>query len=94
MIDKAFQELDSSDVVIGPAHDGGYYLLGMKQLYSPLFIEKKWSTPSVLQDTLKDIKKLALSLRVLPILRDIDVEEDLKKQRLFIGQKQDIKPSR
>ena len=71
------QELDQADVVLGPAQDGGYYLLGMKELHPRFFTNKKWSTSSVLKDTIGDIHKLGLKLSLLPLLNDIDVEEDL-----------------
>lgn len=74
----AFKSLDSHDVVIGPAMDGGYYLLGMKQLHSSLFENIKWSTNSVFEDTRIICAKLGLNYFLLPILRDIDREEDLK----------------
>lgn len=83
IITTAFEELDQTDVVIGPARDGGYYLLGMKELHSQIFINKNWSTPSVLRDTLRDIGKLGLKLRALPLLSDIDVEEDLNGLHLI-----------
>lgn len=78
IINQAFQELDQADVVLGPAQDGGYYLLGMKELHARFFTNKKWSTSSVLKDTIGDIHKLGLKLSLLPLLNDIDVEEDLK----------------
>ncbi|MDQ3291583.1 MAG: TIGR04282 family arsenosugar biosynthesis glycosyltransferase, partial [Bacteroidota bacterium] len=49
---QAFDKLDRNDVVIGPAQDGGYYLLGMKALHESFFMGKSWSTDSVLPDTL------------------------------------------
>jgi uncharacterized protein len=48
IIESAFVALDKSKVVFGPARDGGYYLLGMKQLHAFLFQNKKWSTETVL----------------------------------------------
>ena len=82
IINTAFEELNQTDMVIGPAKDGGYYLIGMKELHSQVFIDKKWSTPSVLKDTLHDIGKLGLKLRLLPLLNDVDFEEDLKGLQL------------
>lgn len=74
---KAFNALDESDIVIGPALDGGYYLLGMKQLYSPLFHNIHWSTPSVYTDTVAIAHELQLSVSKLSTLRDIDEPDDL-----------------
>ncbi|WP_161890785.1 TIGR04282 family arsenosugar biosynthesis glycosyltransferase [Pontibacter russatus] len=74
---QAYMELGRHDVVIGPALDGGYYLLGMKQLHSELFRNKRWSTEHVLPDTLQDIQTLRLSYSLLPRLSDVDHVEDL-----------------
>jgi len=75
-IETAFQLLNNNDFVIGPAKDGGYYLLGMKRLQSKLFKNKKWGTSTVLNDTLKDIQNSTFVL--LKELNDIDTFEDLK----------------
>ena len=85
IINTAFEQLNKSDIVIGPALDGGYYLLGMKTLHSEVFINKNWSTPSVLRDTLRDIRKLGLKPRLLPLLNDVDAEEDLNGLEPLIG---------
>ena len=77
VIIKAFELLDSNDVVIGPAKDGGYYLLGMKKMHTKLFDKIEYSTSSVLSETLLKIKELNLTYHLLPELRDIDTEEDL-----------------
>ncbi len=77
IIENAFAQLDNFDVIIGPAKDGGYYLLGMKKLLSFLFQNIKWSTRSVLKDTIAICKQHKLSYFLLPQLADIDVEKDL-----------------
>jgi uncharacterized protein len=77
-IQKAFQALNNSDVVIGPAKDGGYYLLGMKKLYRSFFTGIEWSKDTVFKKTLEKINSLDLSYSMLPELIDIDTEEDLK----------------
>ena len=77
ILEEAFAQLDKEDVVIGPARDGGYYLLGMRKMHVPFFQNKKWSTSSVLSDTLNDLKKTHLSFSLLPELTDVDEEEDL-----------------
>jgi uncharacterized protein len=79
IIQEAFDELQRQDIVVGPAADGGYYLLGMKQLHVQLFANKKWSTEQVFNDTISDIEALRLSYKVLPVLNDIDDETDLNK---------------
>jgi hypothetical protein len=74
---SAFCRLDHFDVVIGPASDGGYYLLGMKKEYSFLFQNIKWSTHVVLKQTIELCNKNQLSYFLLPELSDIDEEKDL-----------------
>lgn len=74
---NAFEALKTSDVVVGPAKDGGYYLLGMKQLIPSLFKNKSWSSPQVFNETMNDINLLNLRCHLLPILSDIDTEDDL-----------------
>ena len=75
-IEEAFLKLDNHDVIIGPALDGGYYLLGMKKLYSQIFKNKKWGTASVRKNTLQDLKNESVFL--LEELNDIDTYDDIK----------------
>ncbi len=82
IIRDAFDKLSIFDIVLGPAKDGGYYLMGLKKVYPELFINKRWSTSSVLTDTLNDIKSLGLTFYLLPILSDIDEYEDFKRSKL------------
>ena len=77
IIKQAFAELPQNNFVIGPTHDGGYYLLGMTALHTTLFKNKKWSSEDVLHDTLIDIRNMNGSYKLLPELTDIDTEEDL-----------------
>ena len=81
IIEESFKLLDQNDCVIGPANDGGYYLIGLKKLWPELFINKTWSTPSVLPDTLNDLKSLCLNYELLAELNDIDTEEDWIKYK-------------
>lgn len=78
---KGFAALNNHDVVIGPAHDGGYYLLGMKHLRPRLFQNKKWGTDSVLRDTLRDLKNE--SVHLLTQKNDVDRYEDIKDVNVF-----------
>ena len=78
-IQKAFTQLDQHDFVIGPARDGGYYLLGMKEAHPQLFTGISWSTDSVLPTTIDRIELLGKSYYCLPELSDIDYEEDWKE---------------
>lgn len=84
MIEDAFAALDQHNVVLGPALDGGYYLLGMDRHYPHLFKDKKWSTADVLLDTILDLKKLKLSYQLLPTLNDVDEEKDLGELRKLL----------
>jgi len=77
VINGAIDALDNSDVVIGPAKDGGYFLLGMKNFYPKLFREIKYSTDTVFDETIKKINSLGLTFTRLNELQDIDTEEDL-----------------
>lgn len=82
-VEKAFTQLEHQDVVIGPAADGGYYLLGMQQLHSSLFINKQWSTNTVFKDTILSLQQAQLSYSVLPTLSDVDEEKDVPPQWLI-----------
>lgn len=77
-IKDAFQALRDHDFVIGPANDGGYYLLGMRTFQPEVFQNKEWSTESVLPDTLKDIEALGKTVHLMEELTDVDTEEDLR----------------
>lgn len=76
-IEQAFHMLENYDAVLGPAADGGYYLLGLKRVLQNLFENKTWSTGSVLAESLADLRESHCSSFLLPILRDIDKIEDL-----------------
>ena len=77
IIMNAFACLDKYDVVIGPAEDGGYYLLGLKQLCSEIFENIHWSTSTVFDETTRKCAALQLTYGLLPLLKDNDVENDL-----------------
>ena len=77
IINNAFAYLDTSDVVIGPSKDGGFYLLGMKIMHEELFEGIEYSTAKVFSETLSRLRELNLSCKLLPELQDIDTEEDL-----------------
>lgn len=76
-LQDAFFKLKSHNFVIGPAKDGGYYLLGLQQLEATIFQNKKWSTPTVFSDTIADIEALGKTYALLPVLSDVDEVEDL-----------------
>lgn len=83
MIKEAFAVLENNDVVIGPARDGGYYLLGMKKFLPTLFENKPWSSPDLLVDTLLDLKKMDASYYLMKTLNDIDNVDDLNQLTKF-----------
>jgi len=89
IIEEAFEKLNNHDVVLGPAIDGGYYLIGMQKSQKQLFKNKQWGGSNVLVDTLLDLKEKDNSYYLLPALNDVDTLEDLKllttklKQDLF-----------
>jgi rSAM/selenodomain-associated transferase 1 len=79
IIETAFEKLVTHEVVIGPAEDGGYYLLGLKRNNPLIFQNKNWGTDTVFKATMKDLKGHQISL--LETLNDIDTFEDLQRSR-------------
>ncbi len=77
LIENAFTTLKEADIVIGPAADGGYYLLGMKMLCPDLFKNINWSTDTVLKETIAVCDNLGLHYFLLPVLKDVDRQEDI-----------------
>jgi hypothetical protein len=80
-METAFDALQTNQFVIGPATDGGYYLMGMKELNSEVFQNKDWGTSSVLEATLKDLKDEKYVL--LEDRNDVDYYEDIKNEDAF-----------
>ncbi|MCE2613211.1 TIGR04282 family arsenosugar biosynthesis glycosyltransferase [Flavobacteriaceae bacterium D16] len=80
-LDEAFETLDNNSFVVGPASDGGYYLLGMKKLKKELFQDKPWGKESVLEDTLYDLQDETVHL--LEVRNDVDRYEDIKDIDVF-----------
>ena len=77
ILEDAFKALQNHDVVLGPAKDGGYYLIGLSKMNKQLFKDIEWSTEHVLKSTLDVCKQSALSYFLLETLSDIDTVEDL-----------------
>jgi rSAM/selenodomain-associated transferase 1 len=73
----ALESLDEHDVAIGPATDGGYYLIALKRPQPELFRGIGWSGPDVLASTLDRASRASLSVRVLRTIGDVDTVEDL-----------------
>ncbi len=93
IIHEAFGALHQNDVVIGPATDGGYYLIGFRKdaLREDIFKDIAWGTDRVFQQTLVQIKRAHLTYHTLPIWPDIDTYEDLEA---FYARHANIKPPR
>ena len=84
IINDAFSLLKDHDIVIGPAEDGGYYLLGMKKLYPEFFQNISWSTENVLLQTIAVCNKASLTYHLLQQLCDVDNEKDLMKTKFAL----------
>jgi len=88
ILEEAAELLVSNDVVLGPAEDGGYYLLGIKKAHSFLFDNISWGSSEVLAETLNRIQKNGLSTSLLARKRDIDTWKDIKEY--YLRGQQDI----
>jgi rSAM/selenodomain-associated transferase 1 len=77
LLQRAFTQLQSHDLVLGEAADGGYYLIGLRHPIPQLFEQIPWSTHRVLTATLDMAHSLNLAVHLLPCLSDIDRPEDL-----------------
>lgn len=77
ILKSAASALDGHDIVIGPTEDGGYYLIGMNKIHNDLFTPMPWSTSELLKATIKTVGDLDLSVKLLPVLKDLDHEEDI-----------------
>jgi hypothetical protein len=76
-LEQAVALLESNAAVLGPASDGGYYLLGLTKFYPDLFVKKPWSTDKVSSKTINDFINLGISYALLEELSDIDTVADL-----------------
>ncbi|MEJ2695409.1 MAG: TIGR04282 family arsenosugar biosynthesis glycosyltransferase [Candidatus Sulfobium sp.] len=79
IVDLAFKELESADIVIGPATDGGYYLVGMKTPVPGVFRGMPWGTSRVFGETLRVTGGLGLTVATVASMRDVDTLDDLLK---------------
>ncbi|NND63281.1 MAG: glycosyltransferase [Flavobacteriaceae bacterium] len=80
-LELAFQKFTQHDFVIGPALDGGYYLLGMRKMKEAIFQNKKWGTSSVLENTLTNLEQESVAM--LDTRNDVDYYEDIKDIKAF-----------
>jgi rSAM/selenodomain-associated transferase 1 len=78
---QGFLELEQHEAVIGPAADGGYYLLGLKRHIPEVFSGKAWGSDTVLEDTLRDLEKKDTCL--LAVRNDVDHYEDIRGNPIF-----------
>jgi rSAM/selenodomain-associated transferase 1 len=77
ILTQALEELEKKDLVLGPAQDGGYYLVGMTRVLPELFRNVPWSTSAVLETTLTRAREADTPVALLPALGDVDTVEDL-----------------
>ena len=76
---EASKQLNQHDVCVGPASDGGYYLIGIKTLMPELFQNIPWGTEKVLDATLTQASQLSLKHSLTETLNDIDLPEDWER---------------
>lgn len=81
IIYEGFEKLEDSDCVFGPAEDGGYYLLGMKEYQPCIFEDKPWSTDKLFELTKNELLENGRSVSELVVLNDLDTLEDLEKSK-------------
>ncbi len=77
IVEKAFQLLKESPLVLGPARDGGYYLIGLSQPVPEIFKKIAWGTDAVLSETVAAASRLSIKHVLLETLFDVDRPEDL-----------------
>jgi rSAM/selenodomain-associated transferase 1 len=76
---QAAERLDDHDLVFGPSDDGGYYLIGLKEVPAPIFTGIEWSTAQVLSQTLEKCAALGLGVHLLPEWYDVDTADDIER---------------
>lgn len=92
VLQQAFDRLDTTDFVLGPVPDGGYYLLGMKAMEPSVFHHIEWSTETVREKTLERIAALGKTCALMPMLMDVDTEEDWRAVEMVLQEKRGIEP--
>ena len=80
LIDEALEALKDYDAVVGPSHDGGYYLIAFRQdtFLAQVFSGITWGTSEVFEQTMEILRKANLTVHTLPVWGDIDTIDDLK----------------
>lgn len=84
LIEEAFVQITNTDVVIGPAKDGGYYLIGCKKMNPRLFSRISWGSDQVLKETVDRCEEEHLRYTLLPELQDVDTIEDWESYKIRI----------
>ncbi|WP_255039945.1 TIGR04282 family arsenosugar biosynthesis glycosyltransferase [Lacihabitans soyangensis] len=86
ILQDGYELLENAETVLGPSHDGGYYAIGFnfEKIHSAnflqdVFLNKTWSHEHVANEGLETINSYSYTCNFLPVLSDIDTEEDLKK---------------
>lgn len=79
IVKDAFKRLHASDLVLGPAEDGGYYLIGVKKVHKDIFKNIQWSSSSVLQKTIERASDVGLTCSILPEWYDVDELKNLER---------------
>ncbi len=83
-LEEAYDALAGADIVLGPAYDGGYYLIGMKELQKEIFDIPEWSTSRVRDLTIEKILACGLRYHEITRLMDIDTEADYMEVKRFL----------
>ena len=88
LLEMAFEKLDETHIVFGPATDGGYYLAGMTKLETGLFFNIPWSTDTVLKESQSICRRQNKTFSLLKELSDVDVEADLSHYKFILKEEQ------
>lgn len=83
-IDAVVNQLEHSDIVLVPAEDGGYVLLGASKHHQDLLVDVPWGTENVLASTMRNIERLGLSYSLLGECWDVDRPEDLERYKSWL----------
>ncbi|NIS38693.1 glycosyltransferase, partial [Candidatus Saccharibacteria bacterium] len=86
IIQEAFRHLNEHDAVLGPTEDGGYYLIALNKPQPELFKNVRWSSESVLPQTLENADKAGLSVHLLEQRTDIDTYDEVEQLRATLQQ--------
>jgi hypothetical protein len=78
-LQRAYESLQTSPVVLGPTHDGGYYLVGARSAVPPIFEQIDWSTPAVWSQTTRRLADRGIEYGELPTWYDVDDLNDLQR---------------